>query len=94
MLLAPQNDGVLNAAFLQVIQDLFAGDLVRTGDTFGLGEIVRVEVADPPRKDFPRSEELIEGGDRFFQRMPPAPMQKLAVEPVGFQTDQRPFTRR
>ena len=55
------------------------------GDRERLVEVVRVEVADPPRENLALPPQLLEGRDRRLERMAAAPVQEIAVEPVGLQ---------
>jgi len=48
MLLAPGDDAVLDGAFAQMVKHLVAGDLAAPGDRKRFGEILFVEIADPP----------------------------------------------
>ena len=89
MRLAPGNDAVLDAAFLQVVEHLIAGDAAGSGDAFRLVEVVRVEIADAPRADLAGAHEILESGDCFRQRVAAAPVQQVAIEPVGLQAGKR-----
>jgi hypothetical protein len=73
---------VFYAAFFQMVKDLIAGDPARAGDRLCLVEIVGVEIADAPRKDLTVLPQFLEGGDGFFERVTPAPVEEVAVEAV------------
>lgn len=93
MSLAPRQHGVLDGAFAQVVQDLVARDPARAGDRKRFVQILDVEVADAPRADLPVGLEGLEGRDGLGQRRAPAPVEEVAVEPVGPQTRQRALAR-
>jgi hypothetical protein len=48
---APRDDFMLDRPFLEMVEDLVAGDLARTGEIKRLIEIGNVEVADAPGED-------------------------------------------
>src|ERR1700722_6645998 len=83
MAFAPGKHGMLNRTFSQVIQDLIACDAGRADDAPEFIEVAYVEVADTPRQDLPVALKRFEAGDRIFQGIWSAPMQQVAVEPVG-----------
>src|SRR5690606_3128902 len=87
--LAAGNYGTLDGALLQVIQHLVAGYAARPGDSQQLGHVVLIEVAHAPGEDFSRLPQRFETGDRLGQRLAAAPVQQIAVQPVGLQPFQR-----
>src|ERR1700722_13524293 len=80
---APGKHSMLNRSFSQVIQDLIARDAGRANDAPELIEGAYVEIAHTPRQDLPVALKRLESGDRVLQWMWSAPMQQVAVEPVG-----------
>src|SRR6185503_2976486 len=89
MRLAPRNHVVLDGALAQMVEDLIAGHASVAGDLARLLEVGDVEVAHTPRADFPVARELLEGCDRVLERVPAAPVQEVAIEPVGAEALQR-----
>src|ERR1700761_9427221 len=92
VLLTPGNDGIFNGPLLEVIKDLVTGKPTFIGEAPDLFQIVDVEIAHTPGEYFSFVTQLLEGGDRFLQRMAPAPMQKVAIQAVGLEAEQRFFT--
>ena len=74
---------------LHVVKHLVAGHAAGPGDGFGLVEVVIVEIAHPPRADFAGLLQGREGGDGLDERMRAAPVQEVAVEPIGGEPRQR-----
>src|SRR5438067_5766657 len=91
---APRYDRVLDCPLLEVIKHLVAGDLSCPGDFERCVEISIVEVAHSPGEDFALALQILEGGDRFLKRMRAAPMQEIAIEPVGLESLERFFASR
>jgi hypothetical protein len=75
-----------------MVEHLVAGHA--PGDGLGLVEVVDIEIADAPRADFSGLLQGREGGDGLGERMRAAPVQEVAVEPVGAQPRQRALARR
>ncbi len=73
----------------QMIEHLVARHAPGAGDALGLLEIAGVEIADAPRRDPAGPLQLIERRDGLGERMRAAPVQQVAVEPVGAQAPQR-----
>ena len=86
--------GVLDRALVQVVEDLVAGEAALAGDLPGLIEVGHVEVAHAPGEDLPRAAELLEGGERVLERVRAAPVQEVAVQPVGPEAGERPLAGR
>lgn len=89
---APRDHRVLNRAFLQMIEHLIAGDAVFAGGVEDLVEIIGIEIGDAPGFDLAGLHQFLECGDGVLQRIRAAPMQQIAVEPIGFQPLQRALT--
>src|SRR5258708_2796990 len=89
VLLAPRNDAVLDGALAQMVEDLVAGRMLVAGDRAHLVEIGHVEVADAPGEYLSFALQLLEGGDRVGERMAAAPVQEVAIQPVGAEPGQR-----
>src|SRR4051812_33526100 len=66
-LLAPRNDGVLNGALAQMVEDLVTHHPARPRDGLGFFEIGNVEIADAPRPDLALAEKLLEGLERLLE---------------------------
>jgi hypothetical protein len=75
VLLTPGNDRVLDGALFQMVKHLIASDSAVACYSPCLFEIGHVEVAQAPGKDFPIALELLEGSERFGQRMLAPPVQ-------------------
>src|SRR5690348_7819628 len=82
---------MLDRALTEMIENLIAGDLVLARDGEGFGEILLVEIADAPREDLAFTLELVKRGKGLGERMLAAPMQEIAVEPVGLEPLERGF---
>lgn len=91
---APRDHGVLDRAFLQMIEHLIAGDLPLACDGKQLVEIVLIEIADAPGTDLSRRDEFVERRDRFLERIGAAPVQQIAVEVIGTEPFQRSLAGR
>jgi hypothetical protein len=85
VLLAPGNHGMLDRPVLQMVEHLVAGDSAFAGDAHGFVEVGYVEIANAPRADFSVALKPLEARDRLLQRMRTAPVQQVAVEPLGLQ---------
>ena len=72
VLFAPGEHGVLDGAFLEMVEDLVAGDAALAGDLQGLLQVGLIEIAHAPGQDLPLAPKLLEGRDRLLQRIPPA----------------------
>ena len=92
VLFAPGDHSMFDAAFLKVIEDLIAGKAARASDCQDLLKIFDIKIADPPGEDFSLLLKCVEGRNGFPQRMRPAPVQKIAIEPVGPQVFERFLT--
>src|SRR5688572_2583370 len=86
--LAPGDHRVLDGALPQMVEHLVAGDAA-AGDALRFLEVGDVEIADAPRQDLAGALQLVEGGDGVGEGMGAAPMQQVAVEPVGLETGER-----
>src|SRR5260370_38865091 len=73
----------------QMVEHLIAGDASFAGDVAGVFEVGHVEVAHTPGEDLACALELVEAGEGLLQRIRAAPMQEVAVEPVGAETGER-----
>ena len=85
VLLAPGNHGLLDPTLLQMIEHLVACEPALTGDALGLLEIGYVKIAHAPRSDFALALKAFEARYRLLQRMRTAPVEQVAVQPVGLQ---------
>src|SRR5260370_30767908 len=85
MALAPRQDGVLDTALLQVVEDLIARDPVRARYRQRLLEISNVEVTHAPRDNLTLLHEFLERSYRFCKGIRPRPVQQVTVESVGAQ---------
>jgi hypothetical protein len=92
MLFTPWYDGMLDSAFGKVVENLVAGYSTLARNLQRLFEIGNIKVADAPGQDLPVALELLERADGSLQRVSPAPMQQIAIEPVGFEARERPLT--
>ncbi len=89
--LAPRHDRMLDGAFAEVVEHLVAGDPAWPRGRQGLVEVGHVEVADAPGEDLAVANQLLEAGEGLSQRMAPAPVQQIAIQPVGPQAGERAF---
>ncbi len=80
---------MFDAALLEVVEHLVAGDASGAGDVQRLLQVRRVEIADPPGEDLAVFDQGLEGGDGVLQFEAPAPVQQVAVEPIGLQPLER-----
>ena len=71
VLLAPGEHGVLDGAFLEMVEDLVAGDAACAGDPQGLLEVRNIEIAHAPGQDLPFAPKLLEGANVSSKRMSP-----------------------
>ena len=94
VLLAPGEHGVLDGAFLEMVEDLVAGDAARAGDPQGLLEVGIIEIAHAPGQDLPFAPKLLEGRECLLQRVVTPPVQEVAVQPVGLEARERPLAGR
>src|SRR5579859_3603899 len=80
---APWQDRVLDAALVEVIEHLIAGDLAGSGDRQRLVELADVEVTDAPAPNLAVAHQSIEGANRVRERKPPRPMEQVRVQSIG-----------
>ena len=85
---------MLDRPLFQVVEDLVAGDAALAGNLPGLLQVGLVEVAHSPREDLPRLPEPLEGRERLLEGVRAAPVQEVAVQPVGTEAGERPLARR
>src|SRR5438552_12325496 len=86
---------MFDRTLFQVIENLIADEmmLVDVPDNFqSLVEVCFIKVAHAPGKDLAVAMELIECGKGVRQRIRTAPMQKIAIKPVGPESSERSFT--
>src|SRR6056297_544946 len=89
---APRNNTMLRVTFAKMIERLIAGNLFRSTQQAGrFLKVVGVEIADAVREYFPAFDEFVHGPERLFERIRAAPMQKIAVEPIGAEPLERVF---
>ena len=93
VLLAPRDHPVLDAALGEMVEHLVAGDMAVAGDLPHLFEVAGGEIADPPAEDLALVLQFLERGDGLLERVRPAPMQQVAIEPVGAQAGERALAR-
>ena len=72
-----------------MIEHLIAGDPALARHSENLIEIISVEIADAPCADLAGVCEFIERRNGFRERIRSAPMQQIAIEPIGLQSFQR-----
>ena len=84
---------MLDRARSQMIEDLIAG-MAFAGNLPNLIEVGRIEVAHPPGEDLALALKLVEPRDRVLKRMPAAPVQEIAIEPVSLEAGKRPLASR
>ena len=89
VLLAPWYHRMLDRALLQMIEHLIAGDPALARYSEHLVEIIDIEIADAPCADLAGVREFLERRNGFRERVRSAPMQQIAIEPVGLQSFQR-----
>src|SRR6266478_3836643 len=87
--LAPGNHGVLDRPLLQMVENLVARDAAFAGDAHGLLEVGYVEVAHAPRANLALALKPLEARDRLLQWIRTAPVQQVAVQPLGSQPRER-----
>jgi hypothetical protein len=83
LLLTPGHYRVLDCALLQVVEHLVAGDPAGVCDGEHILEIVDVEIANAPRQDLAARDEVLQRSDRVFEGIRSAPVEEVAVEPIG-----------
>ena len=91
VLLAPGEHGVLDGAFLEMVEDLVAGDAACAGDPQGFHQVGIIEIAHAPGQDLPFAPKLLEGRECLLQRVVTPPVQEVAVQPVGLEARERPL---
>src|SRR5262249_47949531 len=79
---APRQDGVLDRALLQMIEDLIAGGMTTARNPAHLLEVSHVEVADAPTEDLAVPLQLLKTGDGLGKRIITRPVEQIAV-PTG-----------
>ena len=86
--LAPRQHGVFDGALFEMIEDLIAGEapFPLPRDRKGLFEVARIEIADAPGQSLALAPQLLEPRDRIREPVRTAPMQEIAIDPVGPQT--------
>ena len=82
------------AQFLEMVEDLVAGDAARAGDPQGLLQVGNIEIAHAPGQDLPFAPKLLEGRECLLQRVVTPPVQEVAVQPVGLEARERPLAGR
>src|ERR1044072_7581079 len=93
VLAAVGQDGVLDGAFLKVVEDLVAGAAAFASDSDDLGELVLVELGDAPRGDRSHGDQLLEGGNGVCHGMSAWPVQEIAVEALDAEALHAPLAR-
>src|ERR1044072_2282058 len=93
VLAAVGQDGVLDGAFLKVVEDLVAGAAAFASDSDDLGELVLVEVGEAPRGDLSHGDRLLEGGNGVCHGMSAWPVQEIAVEALDAEALQAALAR-
>jgi hypothetical protein len=91
MFLTPWNDGVLNGTFFQVVKNLVADDLTFLCDLTCLCQILNIEVAHAPRENHSVTLQPLEGTYRFVKWIVPPPVQEIAIQSVGLESNERPL---
>src|SRR5580692_1959084 len=92
MLSAPRKYGVFDRTLLQVIENLIARWMSGAGNRGHFVQILDVEIADAPGANFALRGERLERGNGFLERHAPAPVEQVAIEPIGAQPGQRFLT--
>src|SRR5216683_13668 len=72
-----------------MVENLVARDRAFAGDAHGLLEVGYVEVTHAPRADLALALKPLEARDRLLQRIRTAPVQQVAIQPVGPQPRER-----
>src|SRR4029078_12278050 len=80
VLLAPRDHGVLDRAFLQVVEHLIASDVALARDIEQLVEIISVEIADAPGADFSGSNQFVERRDCLLHGIGVALIQHATID--------------
>jgi hypothetical protein len=83
---------MLDRSLLQVIENLIADELMLADIPDCLQSLIEVcflKVANAPGENLAFAKKLIEGGEGIFQRIATAPMQQIAIEPVGPESSER-----
>src|SRR5580704_12901306 len=94
MCLTPRNDSVFNGTFVQVIENLIAGELTFSGKVPDLFQVWNVEVAHAPGKNLPVLPQLFEGRYGFLKRISAAPVQEVTIQAIRLEPTQRSFASR
>ncbi len=89
VLLAPGDHGMFDRSLLQMIEHLIAGNARVASDTDTLFKIRHVEVAHAPGEYFALLPEFLESRESVFQRMRSAPVQQVAIQPIGPEAGER-----
>ena len=84
---------MLDGALLEVVQHLIARRMPGAGEGGDFVEVGDIEIAHAPGEDLAVANQNVEGCDRFLQSIGAAPMQEVAVKPVGSQTRQGSLAR-
>ena len=74
---------------VRLIEHLVAGDTPLAGNAERFIEVADIEIADAPAQILPSRCNCLERRDGLGQRMRPAPMQQVAVQPVGAEARKR-----
>src|SRR6266568_4792483 len=77
-----------------MVENLIANQTILTSDRSGLFKIGHIEVTHTPAQYLARVLKFLESCDCVVQRVAAAPVQKVAIQPVGLKAAERPLARR
>src|SRR2546428_7691427 len=77
---ADRKNVVLDGSFLQMVEDLVAGDAVRPPDAHGFCDAVLVKIGDTPGLYFAIPDQLFKRRDRVGETMPAGPVDQVAIK--------------